>query len=88
MFLGRFDMRTVFGVLGLVIALGAVGLIIKKQLAANRQAIPVLAVPAPAGPDGTKPASTVQEQSQQIQQQYKQAIEGAMQQARPLPDEK
>lgn len=75
-------MRTVFGVLGLVVALGAVGLIIKKQLEANRQAIPVLAVPAPAGPDGasTKPASTVQEQSQQIQQQYKQAVEGAMQQ--------
>lgn len=83
-------MRAMFGVLGLLVALGAVGLIVKKQLAANRQAIPVLAVPAPAGPDGssTKPASTFQEQSQQIQQQYKQAVEGAMQQARPLPDEK
>ena len=83
-------MRAMFGVLGLLVALGAVGLIIKKQLATTRQAIPVLAVPAPAGPDGasTKPASTVQEQSQQIQQQYKQAIDGAMQQARPQPDEK
>lgn len=83
-------MRAMFGVLGLLVALGAVGLIVKKQLAANRQALPVLAAPAPAGPDGanTKPASTVQEQSQQIQQQYKQAVEGAMQQARPLPDDK
>lgn len=83
-------MRAMFGVLGLLVALGAVGLIIKKQLATSRQAIPVLAVPAPVGPDGasTKPASTVQEQSQQIQQQYKQALEGAMQQARPLLDEK
>ncbi|MES2362588.1 MAG: hypothetical protein V4646_12390 [Pseudomonadota bacterium] len=83
-------MRAMFGVLGLLVALGAVGLIIKKQLASTRQAIPVLAVPASTGPDGTntKPAATVQEQSQQIQQQYKQALEGAMQQARPLPDDK
>ena len=28
------------------------------------------------------------QQSQQIQQQYKQAIEGAMQQPRPMPEDK
>ncbi|MFC5522796.1 hypothetical protein [Polaromonas jejuensis] len=82
-------MRAIFGVLGLLVALGIVGLLVKKQLAATRQALPALALPASASPDGgaTKPATAVQEQSQQVQQQYKQALEAAMQQARPVQDE-
>ena len=83
-------MRAIFGVVGLLLALVIVGLLVKKQLATTRQAIPVLAAPAssPASADAGAPASTVRAQSQQIQQQYKQALEGAMQQARPVPDEK
>ena len=73
-------MRAIFGVLSLLLVLAVVGLLVKKQLASPQQAIPAS---APA-----KPAGTVQEQSQQIQQQYKQAIDAALQQARPVPDDK
>ena len=82
-------MRAIFGVLSLLIVLAVVGVLVKKQLSSTQQAIPALTLPAPsAGSTDTKPAATVQEQSQQIQQQYKQALEGAMQQARPMPEEK
>jgi hypothetical protein len=37
------------------------------------------ALPAPAG--------TVREQSQRVQQQVKQQVEGLMQQARPMPED-
>ena len=85
-------MRAIFSVLSLLLVLALVGLLVKKQLASTQQAIPALTIPAPtsAGADATptKPVGTVQEQSQQIQQQYKQAIDAALQQARPVPDEK
>ena len=85
-------MRAIFGVLSLLLVLAVVGLLVKKQLVSTQQAIPALALPAPtssgAEPMPTQPVGTVQEQSQQIQQQYKQAIDAAMQQARPMPDEK
>lgn len=85
-------MRAIFGVLGLLIALAIVGVLAKKQLATTRQAVPALAVPAPAGagitPTPSPPTGNVREQSQQIQQQYKNAVESAMQQPRPVPDEK
>ena len=85
-------MRAIFGVLSLLLVLAVIGLVVKKQLASNQQAIPALTLPAPtssgAESTSTKPEGTVQEQSQQIQQQYKQAIDAAMQQARPVPDEK
>ena len=81
------------GVLGLLIVLGLVGVLAKKQLAATGQSVPVLAVPAPGGESPTsqpvaKVQAQTQSQSQQIQQQYKQALDGAMQQARPEPEEK
>jgi hypothetical protein len=81
-------MRGAFGLIGLLIALAIVGVLVKNQLAATRQAVPALQLPAPAGVPTAPGASaaTVKEQSQQIQQQYKQAIEGAMQQPRPEPD--
>ena len=85
-------MRAIFGVLSLLLVLAVVGLLVKKQLASTQQAIPALTLPAPtpagAEPTPTNPVATVQQQSQQIQQQYKQAIDAAMQQARPVPDEK
>jgi hypothetical protein len=79
-------MRAIFGVLGLVLVLGIVGWLAKTQLASNRKAIPSLAVPGTE--PGSAPAGTVREQSQQIQQQVKQSLEAAMQQARPMPDDK
>ena len=78
-------MRAIFGVLGLVVALGIVGWLAKTQLASTRQAIPSLAAP---GVEPVAPAANVREQSQQIQQQVKQSLEAAMQQARPMPDDK
>ncbi len=79
-------MKGVFRLVGLLIALAIVGVVVKKQLAATQQSVPALAVPAPNGSGAAAP--TVREQSQQVQQQYKQAVEGAMQQARPMPDDK
>jgi Na+-transporting methylmalonyl-CoA/oxaloacetate decarboxylase gamma subunit len=75
-------MRAVFGVLSLLIVVAIVGLLARKQLAA----IAPSAAPAAAGaPAGTlAPAGTPKQQVQQFQQ----AVEGAVQQARPMPEEK
>ena len=84
-------MRAIFGVLSLLLVLAVVGLLVKKQLTSTQQALPALTVPAPvssgAGATPAQPAGTVQQQSQQIQQQYKQAIDAAVQ-ARPVPNDK
>ena len=79
-------MRGVFGMVGLVVALAIVGVLAKKQLASTQAVVPSLQVPGAAPVPA--PTGTVREQSQQVQQQYKQALEAAMQQARPLPDDK
>ena len=86
-------MRGAFGILGLLLVLALVGLLVKKQLtpsAASRLAPPALVLPGTTGADvaPATPAATVQSQTQEIQQQYKQALEAAMQQARPVPDDK
>jgi Na+-transporting methylmalonyl-CoA/oxaloacetate decarboxylase gamma subunit len=76
-------MRIVFGVLSLLIVVAVIGILGKKQLTA------IAPVPAPASTGA--PADSVAAPSgtpkQQVQQ-YKQAVEGAMQQARPMPDDK
>jgi hypothetical protein len=83
-------MRAAFGLVGLLVALAIVAVLAKKQL----NSVSAIQVPQPAGAaTGTAippvdPNATVKEQSQQIQQQYKQAVEGALQQARPMPDDK
>jgi UPF0716 family protein affecting phage T7 exclusion len=69
-------MRAMFGVLGLLLVLAIVGLLAKKQLSTS------IAVPT------ATPGATVQQQSQQVQQQVKESVEAAMQQARPVPDDK
>jgi hypothetical protein len=79
-------MRMAFGLVGLVVALAIVAVLAKKQLGS----VSAIQVPQPAGEVAPKvdPNASVKEQSQQIQQQYKQAVEGALQQARPMPDDK
>lgn len=67
--------------LGLVIVALVVGLLVTRQTAVSRSPAAAVGVPASA------PQGNVREQSQQIQQQYKQALENAMQQARPEPDD-
>ena len=83
-------MRSIFGILSLLVTLAIVGILIKKQLAATSQPMPALVVPATSATSdaAVQSGGTVKQQSQQIQQQYKQAIDNAMQQTRPEPDEK
>lgn len=71
-------MKFAVGLAGLLIALAVVGLLSKRVL----QTPPPAALPASA-----PPAATVKEQSLNTQQQFKQAVEGALatphQQERP-----
>lgn len=69
-------MRALFSVAGLLLVLAIVGVLVKKQLF-SAPLVPAAAV-----------GSTPQQQSQQIQQQFRQNLESAMQQARPMPDDK
>lgn len=78
-------MRAILGVLSLLIALAIVGVLAKKQMAGMTGSAPSSTeVSLPV----TRPNATPQEQSQQMQQQVKQSVEAAMQQARPMPDDK
>lgn len=81
-------MRSVLGVLSLLIALAIAGVVVNKELAASSRT----AVTAPAGSGVVVPAvtgdATPRQQNEQIQQQVKQSVEAAMQQARPVPDDK
>ena len=78
-------MRAALGIVSLLLVMAVVGLLVKKQLAATRVAVPVLqTVP---GETPAPPAATVRAQSQQVQQQVQQAVEGLMQQVRPMPDD-
>ena len=70
-------MRIVLGVLSLLVVVAIIGVLAKKQLAS---------VPAPAGvaAEGvTVPTGTPKQQVDQ----FKQSVEGAMQQSRPVTDE-
>jgi hypothetical protein len=78
-------MRILFGLGGLLVVLAIVAVLSKKQLSA----VSDIKVPTPAGAGAqVNPNATVKEQSQQIQQQYKQAIDAAVQQPRAMPDDK
>jgi hypothetical protein len=73
-------MRVVFGVLSLLIVVAIVGVLAKKQLSAA-----VGPTTAPASVEGASlPSGTPRQQVQQ----FKQAVEGAMQQPRPMPEDK
>ena len=82
-------MRAVIGMVSLLLVLAVVGLLAKKQLASRRGAVPVQVQVQPAGDmpgAGAAPAASVRMQGQQVQQQVKEAVEGLMQQPRPMPD--
>jgi hypothetical protein len=80
-------MKAMFGLVGLLLTVAIVGILLKQQLGSTRQSVPSLQTALPAGtePPASAPAPTVREQSQQVQQQYKQALESALQ-PRPDPD--
>ena len=68
-------MRAVFTVLGLVVVLAVVGVLAKKQLGAG-------VAPGGTQAEGAPPAATPKQQVQQVEQ----AVQGVMQQARPMPE--
>jgi len=75
-------MRAIFGILSLLVVVAIVAMVARKQLGASApQAAPVAGAPAETM---VAPSGTPQQQVQQFQQ----AVQGAMQQARPMPDEK
>ena len=87
-------MRSIFGVLSLVIVLAIVGLLAKKQMSSVSE-IKVPSVVAPGDSSAAGNAAipmpggnltgNAQAQSQQLQQQFKAAAEAA---ARPVQEEK
>lgn len=78
-------MKGIFGLVGLLLTLAVLGVLVKKQLAASSQGMPALQAPAPASADG---AVAPLVQSQPAQEQYKQALEAAVQAPRAMPDDK
>ncbi len=81
-------MMRIFGLLGVLVALLAVGLLVKKQLTAVTAPLPALQAPAAPGAATAPVTGNAAQQSQQIQQQFKQAVEGAMQAPRNMPEDK
>lgn len=74
-------MRAVLGILSLLVVLAVVGVVAKKQLAATPSPKPA-AASVPGGPV----VDTTAAPKQQLDQ-FKQAVEGAVQQPRPMPDD-
>lgn len=70
----------VFGVLSLLFVVAIVGFLAKKQMSS---AVPAAAVAVPGAPVPA-PGATPKQQVDQV----KQAVEAAVQQARPMPEDK
>jgi hypothetical protein len=77
-------MRIGLGIISLLVVLAVVALLTRKSVDARRIAVPALQS-APAG--AASAPATVREQSQQIQQDYKQALDKALNPPRPEPAE-
>ena len=76
-------MRGAFTVLSLLIVVVIIGVLVKNQLGSLAGPAALPAVPGAAAPAAGGPPAT----PQQTVDQYKQAVQGQMQQARPMPDE-
>lgn len=81
-------MKAIFSILGLLIVVAITGFLVKKQLGATSEITVKPQEAAPISLPDRMSGATVPLQSQQIQQQVKQSVEAAMQQARPMPDDK
>ena len=73
-------MRALFGALSLLIVVAIVGMLVRKQLAPT-------AAPASSGAPAEIMATPAGTPRQQVQQ-YQQAVQGVMRQARPMPEDK
>ncbi|VWX63308.1 conserved hypothetical protein [Burkholderiales bacterium 8X] len=81
----------IFGYAALLLALVIVALLAKNQLSATLPAV-VPAQPATTGPGSGNAAAngsaiSAPGQAKPIQQQYKEALDAALQTPRPMPDE-
>ncbi len=95
-------MRAIFGVLGLVIALALVAVLVKNQLSSSPAAPASSAAPSVQPAPGTTnadtaepiaippiaPGATAEQQSAQIQEQVRKAMEATMQQPRSTTQDK
>lgn len=79
-------MKSLSGLVGILVVLALVGLLAKTQLGSGTARTGARPAPAGVSMPATTPGATAQEQSQQIQQQVKQSMDAALQQARPMPD--
>lgn len=77
-------MKGIFGLVGLLLTLAVVGVLVKKQLATSSQGVPALQAPVPAGADS---AGAPKASAQPVQEQYRQALEAAVQAPRAMPDD-
>jgi len=75
-------MRGIFSIVGLLLVVAVIGLLVKKQLGTQAN------VPVAPGMPAVAADAPPQVRSQQTQQQVKQAVEGALQQPRAMPEEK
>jgi hypothetical protein len=75
-------MRMVFGVLSLLVVVAVIGVLARKQL--NAVASPGAPAAAAASAGMALPTGTPKQQVEQFQK----AVEGSLQQARPMPEEK
>jgi predicted lipid-binding transport protein (Tim44 family) len=81
-------MKGLFGFAGLLLALVVTGLLIRQQMSAMKPSAPSLA-PAPASVSGSdRVTNDAAPSPKDIPQQYKQALEAAIQTPRAVPDEK
>jgi hypothetical protein len=74
-------MRALFSVLGLLLVVVVIGMLAKKQLSS------VAAPPLPVAPGVTVAPGGPPATPQQTVQQFQQAVQSQMQQARPMPEE-
>ena len=75
-------MRGVFTVLSLLVVVAIIGVLAKKQMASLSGPAALPAVTGASAPAGAPPVTP-----QQTVQQFQQAVQGQMQQARPMPDD-
>lgn len=76
-------MRGLFTVLSLLVVLAIIGALVKKQMGSLAGPAALPAVPGASAPvAGASPATP-----QQTVRQFQQAVQGQMQQARPMPDD-
>lgn len=72
-------MKAVFGLLSLVIVLAGMGVLAKKNLRSAQDGLAQQSQHLPTGQQSPTSAGNVADQSRQIQQQYRQQLESALQ---------